>query len=276
MILTNTISRLFGKFASKEFSPFTQKVINWGYVKFLGLDMSEFQSPSEYKTLNKLFTRELQTPRKLPTLKSKFISPTDSFITAVGKITKGTALQIKGMEYSVSRLLGERVKESQLGRLEGGLFLNFYLSPKDYHHYHMPFDAEVKRAFHFGGKLDPVNIPYLNKKIDLFVENERVVLECVTSENKLFYMVLVGALNVGEMVVNFEPKIETNHKAGTNSSYSYENLHLKRGDDLGYFKMGSTVVILAEKGFLTPLVGEFEKVRFGTVVADANDSSTKR
>ena len=260
MIWTNGISRVFGRFASKEFSKPIQKIINKGYVKFLGLDMSEFQPPENYKTLNKLFTRDLQKKREFSKLDKDFIAPADSLVTEFGSIKDGLALQIKGMEYKVSELLGET--------LESGDFINFYLSPKDYHHYHLPYSATIKKATHFTGKLYPVNLKYLNKQVNLFIENERVVLKCETQNGKTFYMVLVGALNVGEMVLNFEPKIETNKKADEVKTYEYENLTLEKGDDLGFFKMGSTVLILAEKDFFKPKVTEFEKVKFGQIVAE--------
>lgn len=268
MILTNAISRLFGKFASAEFSESFQYFINRSYVKLLGLDMSEFKNPIEYKSLNKLFTRELQKERQFSKLSSNFIAPTDSFVTQFGTINRSIALQIKGMEYSVSELLGDKIDKSAIGRLEGGNYMNFYLSPKDYHHYHMPYDAKINKAIHFSGKLYPVNIKYLNKQVNLFIENERVVLECETSKGKLFYMVLVGALNVGKMVLNFEPKIETNIEAEGVKFYEYENLNIKKGADLGFFKMGSTVLILSEKDFLNPKLTNLKPVKFGNIVAD--------
>ena len=132
----------------------------------------------------------------------------------------------------------------------------------------MPYDAKVNKVTHFPGKLYPVNIKYLNKQVELFVENERVILECETENGKIFYMVLVGALNVGEMVLHFEPKIETNRDYNETKTYSYENINLKKGDDLGFFKMGSTVLILAEKDFLNPNLTVFEKVKFGQTVAE--------
>jgi phosphatidylserine decarboxylase len=270
VFFTNGISRVFGKFASKEFSKPIQKFINISYVKLLKLDMSEFLSPEEYKSLNALFTRELQNSRKIPSIQSKFISPTDSLVTQFGKINRGVALQIKGMDYSVSKLLGESISKKALGRLEGGDYMNFYLSPKDYHHYHMPYSAKINRVVHFGGKLYPVNIPYLNKKLDLFIENERVVLECESGNGKLFYLVLVGALNVGKMVLKFEDRVETNIQGNGIETYEYENLFIKKGEDLGYFRMGSTVVLISEKGFLEPKISLFEKVKFGSVVAEVN------
>ncbi len=271
MILTNAISRLFGKFAEHEFNKSVQNFINWSYVKLLKLDMSEFQQPNEYKSLNALFTRELQRLRLMPSVGRYFVSPSDSMITQFGEIQRSSALQIKGMDYKISDLLTNHVENKKIARLENGKYINFYLSPRDYHHYHMPFDAQILRAIHVPGKLYPVNVPYLHKKLNLFVENERVILECQTDSGKLFYMVLVGALNVGKMVVKFEPKIETNYKYNYNISvFKYDSLRFKQGIDLGHFKMGSTVVILAEQGLLEPQVSLFQHVKFGTVVAKAN------
>ncbi len=270
MHITNMISQVFGKFAEKEFSKPIQKIINWSYVKFLKLDMSEFLSPSEYKSLNALFTRELQKSRLMPKVGRYFVSPADSMITQFGEIQRSSALQIKGMDYKIGELLSQEVDIKKIGKLEGGKYINFYLSPRDYHHYHMPFDGQVLRAIYIPGKIYPVNLTYLHKKINLFIENERVILECQTSNNKLFYMILVGALNVGKMVVKFEPKIETN-KGENSAVFKYDSLHFKQGIDLGYFKMGSTVVILAEKGLIEPQVSIFQHVKFGTIIAKANE-----
>jgi len=98
---TSVISSLFGKFASKEFPSSIQHFINISYVKLMGLDMSEFREPSSYKTLNKLFTRALETPRALPEDENLFISGADALITDAGTITDGKAYQIKGMSYNI-------------------------------------------------------------------------------------------------------------------------------------------------------------------------------
>jgi phosphatidylserine decarboxylase len=244
---TNKISNKFEKFASKEFSKSMQSIINNGYVKLMGLDMSEFLPASKYKTLNQLFTRKLVKIREFPISKEIWISPCDSYITELGVIKEEMAMQIKGMEYNVSEFITKHIDAENKNRLNGGTYINFYLSPKDYHHYHIPIDMRVTKAIHISGKLYPVNIPTLNRKKDLFIENERVVLECYTKDKKLFFMVLVGALNVGKMVVYFEKKIETNIDTNEIKVYEYEDLWLNKGDDLGYFMMGSTVILLTQE-----------------------------
>lgn len=265
--ITSAISQYFGKFASKEFSKWPQNFINSSYVKLMGLDMSEFHSASTYKSLNALFTRTLKEDRKYSLSAEDFISPCDSLISDCGTLKEEYALQIKGMRYKSDELLGEHFSDEEKQCILNGEFANFYLSPKDYHRYHIPTNLKVLKAVHIPGKLYPVNFPSLKKRINLFIENERVVILCETPSKKRFYMVLVGALNVGVMQVSFEPKIKTNADAQTSSVYTYENLHLNKGDDFGCFEMGSTIVILAEKGMLEleDIVGQ--DVKYGQTIA---------
>lgn len=265
MHITNLISQNFGKFAKKEFPSFIQKIINSGYVKFLGLDMSEFKKPKFYKSLNALFTRELEISREINEEKNVIVSPTDSFVTQCGKIENDIALQIKGMEYSIEDLLTYYCND-KLEKMKNGSFMNFYLSPKDYHRYHAPSDFILKKLVHVPGKLYPVNLKYLNKELDLFVQNERVIIEC-ENNGKLFYMIFVGALNVGQMVFEFEPRVETNVNASELKVYEYENIEISKGDCLGYFKMGSTVVMLWEEGSVDLENLLNENIKFGEVIA---------
>ena len=266
MHITNKISQAFGKFASKKFAKPIQSIINNGYVKILGLNMSEFQSPSSYESLNALFTRELVNARDIDTSEENFISPADSFVTEAGALQKDKLLQIKGMEYSIDELLTDHITDENKQRVHDGDYMNFYLSPKDYHRYHAPYSFKVNKLIHVPGKLYPVNIPYLKKEQDLFIKNERVVIEA-QSNGKIFYLVYVGALNVGEMEFTFEPRVETNKEIGEPILYEYDDLYIKKGDCMGYFKMGSTVLMMWEKQSvdLKNLVNH--KVSFGTITA---------
>jgi len=268
MHITNRISRVFGKFANKQFPKFIQNIINNGYVKIMGLDMSEFKDPSQYNTLNALFTRALVKPRDIDTSHKNFISPADSFISEAGVLNQTTLMQIKGMSYDVEKLLTNHIDKDNLQKVIGGDFMNFYLSPKDYHRYHVSYDCKITKLIHVPGVLYPVNFTYLRKEKDLFVQNERVILECVTKDGKIFYMVFVGALNVGQMVFEFEPRVQTNSDETQIKVYEYENQTLKKGDCIGWFKMGSTVVIVWEKDLinLNDLVNK--KVNFGTIVGN--------
>jgi len=266
--ITNKISDYFHKFATTQFPSILQNIINTGYVKLLGLDMSEFNAPSSYKTLNALFTRSLNIPRKFDTSLNNFISPADSFVSEAGDIDNGTALQIKGMEYSVKELLTNNISDENYEKIKDGKFMNMYLSPKDYHRYHSAYTCKVTKLIHVPGKLYPVNFKYLNKQPSLFVENERVILECFSEDGKLFYMVFVGALNVGKMVFEFESSVETNSDVSEIKVYEYDDLHILKGDCLGYFKMGSTVLMFWEKDTveLEELVNT--KLKFTDIIAN--------
>jgi len=262
---TSVISNGFGKFASKEFPSIIQHIINASYVKLMGLDMSEFREPSTYKTLNKLFTRAFEIPRAIPEETSTLISGVDALITDAGKIVEGKAYQIKGMSYSIEELFGENHKEA-VAKVEGGEFINFYLSPKDYHRYHMPMDLQVLSLTHIPGKLYPVNFPLLRNKENLFIENERVVLECKDKKGRTQVLVLVGALNVGKMIVTFEENIQTNSDIREPQYYTYDDLWLDRGEMFGWFEMGSTILTFSTEGSIVPEVAINQKVSFADVL----------
>ncbi len=269
--ITSAISQIFGKFASKEFPAWFQNIINQSYVRLMGLDMGEFHAPDTYKCLNALFTRHLREMRNFSFEAEDFISPCDSLISEYGKLVDDYALQIKGMRYKTDELLGENFTQEEKAEIYDGDFINFYLSPKDYHRYHIPINLKVLKAVHIPGKFYPVNFPSLKKRLNLFIENERVVLQCETMNGKKFYMVLVAALNVGVMKVSFEPRIQTDADRVDQQVYEFDNLYLDKGDDFGCFEMGSTIVILSEKGmFEEILVKTGDQIKFGQTIAKFN------
>ncbi len=262
---TSVISNGFGKFASKEFPALIQHFINASYVKLMGLDMSEFREPSSYKTLNKLFTRAFEIPREIPKGKTKLLCGVDALITDAGTITEGKAYQIKGMSYSIEKLFGQHHKEV-VKKVEGGEFINYYLSPKDYHRYHMPMDLKILSLTHIPGKLYPVNFPLLRNKQELFIENERVIIECEDKKGRAQVLVLVGALNVGKMIVTFEEGVQTNSDIREPQHYTYDDLWLDRGEMFGWFEMGSTILTFSKKGSIVPEVSINQKTKFADVV----------
>lgn len=265
--ITSAISQTFGKFANREFPKWFQNIVNNSYVSLMGLDMSEFNPTNSYKSLNALFTRRLKEDRVYSLDADDFISPCDSLVSACGKLKDNYSLQIKGMRYSSDELLGDFFCDEEKKSIHDGDFINLYLSPKDYHRYHIPTNLKVLKAVHIPGKLYPVNIPSLKKRLNLFIENERVVLMCQNTSGKKFYIVLVGALNVGVMQVSFEKAIKTNASAESPTLYQYKDLYLNKGEDFGCFEMGSTIVILAEKGMLELNDLQDKYVKYGETIA---------
>nr|WP_104732748.1 phosphatidylserine decarboxylase [Helicobacter salomonis] len=247
MALSNTASRLFGKFARCAFPAPFQKLINKIYVKIFNIDLSDFAPLESYLTLNALFTRELKTPRPLDQNPHALLSPCDGVLKECGRVQEGLALQIKGKAYLVGALLGSQLEESYS-------YFNFYLSPKDYHRFHAPCDLQIVETRHFSGLLFPVNEPALKKHPHLFVCNERVVVVAKDPRGALLYFVAVGALNVGQIVMSFDSSIHTN--APTNPPLNIKRydppISLDKGAELGRFEMGSTIVLFVRDGSMPP------------------------
>jgi phosphatidylserine decarboxylase len=262
--MTNLISIIFGLFASHQFTPAIQNLINSSYAKIFELDMSEFEPVENYKSLNKLFTRKLLKQRDFDKNESLIISPCDAKITEFGSLDGILLLQIKGKSYSLAELLGSK---EEAKKYENGQFVNFYLSPRDYHRFHAPMDMKVVSSTHIPGDLYPVNMPALNNINSLFAKNERVILECEDSKNNHFYLVFIGALNVGKILISFDERIKTNSRADKITHYEYNNQVLKKGDELGMFEMGSSIVAVFPKEYASLNIQRMQKVSFGQTIA---------
>ncbi len=258
---TSLFSRGFGAMASTPFPKPVQLLINHGYVRLLGLDMTEFDKPGSYPTLCKLFTRSFLHEKEIDQDANTVISPVDALVTDFGEIKKGRAYQIKGMDYDVGELFGQHHQQAT-SRVADGQFVNLYLSPKDYHRYHAPRLLQVKSLTHIPGRLYPVNFPLLRNKKNLFIENERVILECEGQNGDCYVMVLVGALNVGKMHITFEPSIQTNSHIRQPVHYQYDDLWLQKGELFGWFEMGSTILLFSQKDVFAPDLSINQKVRF--------------
>jgi phosphatidylserine decarboxylase len=264
--LSSVLSRAFGRLAARQFGSGVQRWINRGYVKMMKIDMSAFESAESYPSLNALFTRSLVLDRLFDTDPQIIISPCDALVSEAGYVHEGQAHQIKGMRYDTAALLGSDYA-ADVPRLEGGAYVNLYLSPSDYHRYHSPMDLSIHSITHIPGKLYPVNFPLLRNKLNLFIENERVVLECSDARGSRHFIVLVGALNVGKMVVTFEPRIQTNASARFRQHYRYaEPKRLKKGELFGWFEMGSTIVMISEEGSVHYNVNIGQKVQYAQTI----------
>ncbi|MEE3743752.1 phosphatidylserine decarboxylase [Campylobacter porcelli] len=236
----NKFSNYFGLVAHYKFPKWLQNAINSWYVKKFKIDMSEFNPINSYDSLNALFTRKLQAPRPLG---DGFVSPSDGLCLECTKGNNLKAYSIKSKEYKIDELLDKSLED---GELDGEFdYLNIYLSPRDYHHYHAPCDMDILSLNYTPGTLFSVAKSALLKHDNLYALNERVVLKARLKNGKLIWMVFVGALNVGKMKFDFEPRIQTNSNL-TKALYKYDNLSLKKGEHIGNFDLGSTIVIITQ------------------------------
>lgn len=259
-MITKILSICFGYFANIRFAPALQRFINKVYIKLFNIDLDSFMPLESYKSLNELFTRALKEKRAFSRDKKIFISPSDSKIIESGVVDKNVALQIKGMSYNVNRLLGENLDSSFH-------YINLYLSPQNYHRYHSPCDMFVESIIHYKGSLLPVHTKSLNKNANLFIRNERVVLKARDSFGDLMYFVAVGALNVGQIVFYIEPRLRDSYKGSSFSFFYKQALFVQKGEELGMFKMGSTILLFLSK---IDFIYTDREILFGSNLAKKN------
>lgn len=249
-------------------------------MAFFNISLSEFPPLESYKSLNELFTRGLRKMRDFDKSENIIISPSDSLVIESGKVAQGRALQIKGFSYEVAPLLGVSARD-----LSPNLYYaNLYLAPRDYHRYHAPCDMFVESIVHFTGKLLPVHKKSLVKNQNLFIHNERVVLSARMKNGAKLYFVAVGALNVGQIIFYVEPKLQESFSGKKQEFFYKEPKFIRKGEELGMFKMGSTIVLFVESSKSNIDSGESnadlpqnieifkqgEKIRFGEALFKLN------
>jgi len=236
-------SRLLGRVADSEIPWLKNFLINQA-TKTYNIDLTEAaaQSVDEYSSFNAFFTRELVAgARPIDSSENALVSPADGAISQIGDIRQGQIFQAKGRWYSVQSLLG--CNEDVAATFDQGSFATIYLSPRDYHRVHMPFDGKLVATHYIPGNLFSVNGTTADNVDNLFARNERLVCEFET-ENGSLAVVLVGAL----FVAGIETVWQKHFVAGQSEKKTFSPpLPLEKGEELGRFKFGSTVILLSQK-----------------------------
>lgn len=215
------------------------------FIRAFNVDMSESEhtAAEHYASFNKFFTRKLITgARPIDSDDQSITCPADGRISQISNYENDRAIQAKGQNFSMTQLLGGA---NHYGTLcKSGNFATIYLSPRNYHRVHMPFDGELVEMIYVPGRLFSV-APYASEVIKgLYSRNERVVSIFKTT---LGYMavVMVGAVNVAAIEIAWEGLVTPPH--GKNIvRKKYTDISLKKGDELGIFNMGSTAIIAFE------------------------------
>jgi phosphatidylserine decarboxylase len=231
--------------ANAQAGGITHGIIRW-FIGRYGVNMAEAANASveSYKSFNEFFTRELK-PGVRPLANSAFVCPVDGAISQFGHIEKDQIFQAKGHYYSNQALVGGDAELA--AQFNDGEFATIYLSPKDYHRIHMPCDGKLLRMIHVPGDLFSVNPTTARGVPGLFARNERIV--CVfDSIHGQFLMVLVGATIVGSMATVWHGLVNAT-RPGTVREWHYkdQDIQLKKGDEMGRFLLGSTVVLAFRK-----------------------------
>jgi len=242
------LSRAVGKLASKELGKVTTFLIKT-FINHYQVDLSEAEinDPADFKTFNAFFTRALKkNARPIASDTKALAHPADGRISEFGEIYKDAILQAKGHYYSLEALLGGEQEDAKA--YESGNFMTIYLSPRDYHRVHMPLDGKLEKMIFVPGDLFSVN-PLTAENVDnLFARNERVI--CFFKNDKIgeFAMVLVGATIVASIETVFAGVVAPSGGKEKNIyHYEKDNIRFKKGDELGRFLLGSTVICVFPK-----------------------------
>lgn len=240
------LTRLAGRLAGAEAGRLTTGVIRW-FIGRYGVNMAEADQPdpAAYASFNAFFTRPLRAGAR-PLADADWLCPVDGAMSQFGALQAGQLVQAKGHLYSATALLGGDAPLA--ARFEGGHFATLYLSPRDYHRIHMPCDGELRQMVHVPGELFSVNPTTARGVPGLFARNERVV--CLfEGPFGPFVMVLVGATIVGSMATVWHGVVNPPRPGQVRRwDYAEGQVHLARGEEMGRFLLGSTVVMLLPPG----------------------------
>ncbi len=220
---------------------------NWMIKRFIRkyhVDITAARSDNieDYPNFNSFFTRLLKPELRPITQDPQQIAcPADGYISQTRKIQHQSLFQAKGFYFNLKDLLGGSEKLAKT--FDDGNFATIYLSPKDYHRVHMPFTGQLRETIYIPGKLFSVNQKTTHSVANLFARNERLVCIFDTKIGPMAIL-MVGAMLVSSINTVWDAPIIS--RTITTKSYS-DPIHLERGAELGYFKMGSTVIVVFTK-----------------------------
>lgn len=224
------------------------KVTQWLIAKFIAtfhINLEEIAEPdlTKYETFNDFFTRKLKPEARPINQECNAVCPVDGTVGQASDIKAGRLIQAKGIDYSLKALVGGNPDDAAL--FDAGNFTCIYLSPANYHRIHMPLDGKLLRTIHVPGRHFPVgkrNVSYMD---DLFTKNERLVCIFETAKGPLA-VIMVGAALVGSIATVWDGTVI--RRSGIEvKDYQSQDLRFKRGDEIGLFKYGSTVITLWPK-----------------------------
>ena len=238
------ISRCVGWLASCRIGWLKNSLIQL-FIRRFKVDMTEAaaESAEDYIDFNEFFTRPLKPGmRPLAVEANQLACPADGCISEMGELTHGRVLQAKGIDYSLTTLLGGDVEKAR--PFMGGQFMTIYLSPRDYHRVHMPLPGRLLESVYIPGRLFSVNQATANHVPGLFARNERLVAFFDTPAGPMA-MILVGAMIVAGIETVWQgevtpPKRQQRHWDFTDP----RPVQLDKGDEMGRFKLGSTVILV--------------------------------
>ncbi|MBT3697585.1 MAG: phosphatidylserine decarboxylase [Gammaproteobacteria bacterium] len=263
---------LFSRFTyiiTRTKHPLTSYLIKT-YINFFKVNMNECEkiSISEYNTFCDFFTRKLKPGiHKIDNNVNSIVSSCDGKVLEYGKIKNNTILQVKGKTITINELLDNDKKTN--GIYKDGSFVTIYLSPKDYHRVHNPYSGKLIRTIQVPGRLFSVAthaVKYIKK---LYSRNERLV--CSFRNNDInFSVIFVAAINVSSIEVAWKGEVSPPMPKKTIATdYEKKKINMEKGEEVGMFKSGSTVILLFDsKAKLNSNLKRGKYVRVGNKIGE--------
>lgn len=244
------LTQAAGWLAQQKWGVVTHFIIKL-FAKKYGINMEEAAKPnfSDYATFNEFFTRLLrEDARKIDENPTALCLPADGKISQCGLIDNETMLQAKGHSFSLRDLLAG--DEELTSIFKNGTFATTYLSPRDYHRVHMPCDATLRKMIYVPGDLFSVN-PFLNEHVpNLLARNERVICVFDTAFGSMV-QILVGA-TITASISTVWAGIINPPRPNQVKVWDYDgSIQLKKGQEMGAFQLGSTVINLFQQDRVT-------------------------
>ena len=240
----HAISWLMFKAARIRWAPLKNLIIRT-YTDLNPVNMQEAveEDMFAYESLNAFFTRSLKPEcRPFDEGEETWLCPVDGSVSQAQAIKNGRIFQAKGQNYSLLELVGGDRELAEI--FNNGQFATLYLSPRDYHRIHMPTTGKLKHMQYIPGRLFSVATFVVNHIPRLFARNERCVCYFETEQGPMA-MILVGAINVSAIETVWHGLITSKAKKIRRFDYSHEDISLQRGEEMGRFNLGSTVIVLA-------------------------------
>jgi phosphatidylserine decarboxylase len=261
--------------ATRVRTPWFKNALTRGFLRLFSVDMTEAveTNPERYASFNEFFTRSLRPEaRPIDADPRAIVSPVDGVVSECGMIEQGRLLQAKGRYYTLDDLLA---RQAWAARFAGGTFATIYLAPFNYHRIHMAVRGSLLDTVYVPGRLFSVNAVTAQRVPRLFARNERVLTR-FDSEFGQFALVMVGALNVGSMATVWAGDI-TPAARRVLTQIPAAALTLDKGDEMGRFNMGSTVILLFESNRVQwhPLLRAGSIVQLGQAIGRASSLGSR-
>ena len=251
----SVMSKAVGAATHMEVSPALHRKAASLFARAMHIDTDDYAlRPEDCTTFAEFFARPLKEgARPVAEGDEVVVSPVDAKISAFGDIRARRLIQAKGRDYSIAALLDD--PEMAL-RFVNGSYITLYLSPRDYHRIHAPLAGCITAASVIPGELFPVNTPSVNAISNLFCVNERLITYLDTAAG-LIAVVKVGATCVGSVRASYCDLMTRESRELREKDFT-PPIPVEKGAELGRFEMGSTVILLFEKG----------RIRFGSDIAE--------